>query len=151
MRIRSVLAGATVAGLLAVTLYAADVKLEGVKCLMNPKADAKAEASADYKGAKVYFCCGNCLKKFTDKPEEKAARANHQLVATKQATQEKCPLTGRALNDEQTVKVAGVDVTLCCPGCKGKVTKAEGDEQLELVFSDKAFEKGFKLPKKEKE
>jgi YHS domain-containing protein len=133
------------AALCAVTLFAADVKLEGIKCVAN----AKAETGVDYKDAKVFFCCGNCAKKFSEAPEKGAVRANHQLAATKQYEQAKCPLTGRDLNDEHTVKVNGVNVTFCCPGCKGKVSKAEEAEQLELVFSDKAFEKGFKNTKEE--
>ena len=40
-------------------------------------------------------------------------------------------------------------VYFCCDNCKGKVEKAKDDEKLELVFSDKAFEKaGFKVEKK---
>jgi hypothetical protein len=35
-------------------------------------------------------------------------------------------------------------VCLCCGGCKGKVAKATGDDQLELVFG-KNFDKGFKV------
>ncbi|MFM7740358.1 MAG: hypothetical protein ACKO9H_13205, partial [Planctomycetota bacterium] len=33
------------------------VKLDGVKCIMMPKKDAKADKSVDYRGAKVYMCC----------------------------------------------------------------------------------------------
>ncbi len=149
MKARVMLVSA-VALLLAATLSAADIKLEGVKCLLNPKGDAKADNAVDYKGGKVFFCCGNCPKKFSEDPEKFSTKANHQLYATGQAKAVKCPLTGRPLNAEQVAKVGGVDVTFCCPGCKGKVSKAEGDEQLNLVFSNAAFEKGFKVEKAEK-
>jgi YHS domain-containing protein len=137
--------------MLAATLIAADeVKLEGIKCIMNPKATVKADASTDYKGAKVYFCCGDCCGKFVKESEKHAVKANHQLVATKQAKQEKCPLSGAPCKPEHKVTVGGPDVLFCCPNCQSKVAKAEGDAQAELVFSDKAFEKAFRVVKKEK-
>ena len=63
MLARLTLGLAVVAFLVSVTVYAADeVKLEGVKCFVNPKAPAKAANSVDYKGGKVFFCCMNCPK-----------------------------------------------------------------------------------------
>lgn len=131
-------------------LLAEEVKLEGVKCLLNPKADAKADKSVDYKGGKVYFCCDNCPKAFAKDTAKFAAKANAQLVATKQATQEKCPLSGGATKADKTAKVAGLEVAFCCENCQGKVSKASADEAVELVFNDKAFEKGFKVKAAEK-
>jgi len=152
MKLRSLLVAAASLGLLAVTALAADkIELKEVKCVMNAKGAAKAATAVDYNGAKVFFCCNNCAGKFKADPAKHALRANHQLVATKQAKQEKCPLSGGACKPEHKTKVAGVSVAFCCPNCKGKVAKAEGDEQLKLVFSEKAFKKGFALAKKEKE
>ena len=148
MRIRSLLVSCLSVAVLALTVYAADeVKLEGVKCIMNPKAAAKAETGVDYKGGKVYFCCMNCPKKFD--ATKNAVAANNQLVATKQAKQEKCPLTGRALAADQKVTINGAEVAFCCGNCKGKVEKATGEDQQKLVFSNEAFEKaGFKVTAK---
>ena len=120
-----------------------------LKCPVSGQAADKANAVA-YKGGEVYFCCMNCPKAFEKETAKFATKANHQLAATGQAKQTKCPLTGRPLNKEQTVEVAGVEVTFCCPNCKGKVAGAEGKEQLELVFADKAFDKGYEVKKKEK-
>jgi YHS domain-containing protein len=108
------------------------------------------EATVDYKGGKVAFCCPNCPKAFAANTEKYAAKANQQLYASKQAKLVACPITGKKLNPETKITVAGTPVCFCCNGCKGKVTKAEGDAQLELVFGDKAFEKGFEVVKKEK-
>lgn len=130
-------------------IIAGEVDLKGVKCLLNPKADAKAEKSVDYKGGKVYFCCDNCPKAFSKDTAKFASKANAQLVSTKQAKQEKCPLSGGATKADKTAKVAGVEVAFCCENCQGKVAKASEAEALELVFSDKAFEKGFKVEKSE--
>jgi hypothetical protein len=56
---------AAMALLTAVTVYAADeIKLDGIKCFVNPKAAAKAANSVDYKDGKVFFCCMNCPKAF---------------------------------------------------------------------------------------
>jgi hypothetical protein len=72
------------------------------------------------------------------------------LVATGQAKQAKCPLTGGKCNPDTATEVAGVKVCFCCGGCKSKVTKASVDEQIKLLFNDKAFAKAFKVAKAEK-
>ena len=123
-------------------------KLNGAKCPVAGTKAAKAESSADYRGAKVYFCCNNCPKAFAGDTAKFSTKANHQLAQTGQFKQEKCPLTGGDLNPDATADVAGVKVTFCCNMCKGKVEKAEGDAKLELAFADKAFDKGFKVEKK---
>jgi len=159
MKTRFIVASTACALMLAMTLIAAEeekkdkeIDLEGIKCVMNPEADAKLETAFEYKGGEVFFCCKNCRKKFEDAPEKAAVRANHQLVATKQVKQEKCPLTGNKLNEEQTIEVAGAKITFCCGNCKGKVAKMEEKEQLELCFSDKAFEKAaFAVPEEDDE
>lgn len=145
MRIRSLLMCAASVAVLAMTVFAAEeVKLDGIKCVMNPKGDAKAASSVDYKGGKVYFCCDNCPKKFD--ATKNAIAANHQLVATKQAKQTKCPLSGQPCKPENKVTVNGATVAFCCENCQGKADKAKGEDQLKLLFSNEAFEKaGFKV------
>jgi YHS domain-containing protein len=136
--------------LVAGLVVAADAKKFDQKCVVSG-GPAKEDKTVDYKGGKVYFCCENCPKAFEKDVKKYATKANHQLVATGQAKQAKCPISGGKLNPEKTVKVGGVDVQFCCENCQGKVAKAEGDAQVELVFSDAAFEKaGFAVPKAEK-
>lgn len=133
--------------LAAAVLVAADApKLDNVKCILNPKAAAKADKSVDYKGGKVYFCCDNCPKKFD--ATKNAAAANHQLVATGQAKQAKCPLSGGDLNPATKITIGGADVCFCCDKCKAKAEGAKGAEQVDLVFGNAAFEKaGYKVGK----
>ena len=139
------LIGISAAALLAcATAYAADAKLEGIKCPVSDKA-VKAASSVDYKGGKVYFCCDNCPKAFNKDRAKFATKANLQLVATGQAKEAKCPITGKDLNPTTAIEVGGVKVAFCCNNCKGKVSKAEDDEQLNLVFGDEAFKKGFEV------
>jgi hypothetical protein len=124
--------------------FAEGVSLEGVKCIIAPRA-AKEANSAEWKEGKVFFCCGNCQGKFEkmskEEKEKMAAKSNSQLVATKQYEQKACPISGGKLNENATTEVAGVKVAFCCNNCKGKVDGLEGDEQLDSVFGEKAFEK----------
>jgi len=155
MRLRStVMAFASIA-FLALTVYAGEIKLEGIKCVMNPKGPAKADKSVAYKGGKVFFCCGNCPKAFEKKvgsDETVAAKANRQLIATGQAKQSKCPFTGRPAKGSTAIKVEGASIAFCCNNCKGKAEGLEGEEQLLALFGDKAYKKAeFKVKKKDKE
>ena len=144
MRTRIAMSSLVVLALVAVA-WAADPKLEGVKCIVAAKNPAKAEKSVDYKGGKIFFCCDNCPKAYAKDPEKYAAAANAQLVQTGQAKQVACPMTGKALNPDAKTKVGAVEVGFCCEGCLGKVTAAKEEDKPALVFSDKAFEKGFKV------
>ena len=72
--------------------------------------------------------------------------ANHQLIATKQAKQSKCPFSGEPCKPENKVTVNGASVAFCCENCLAKAEKASGEEQLKLLFSNAAFEKAeFKV------
>lgn len=128
-------------------LAAAAVKLDGVKCPLSGKA-AKEDHAVDYNGGKVYLCCGNCPDAFKKDVKKYALKGNAQLVATEQAKQSKCPLSGGDLNNEATLTIEGAKVTFCCNNCKGKAEKAKGEEQLSLVFGEEAWKKGgFKVGK----
>jgi YHS domain-containing protein len=137
---------AMLVAMIAAVVYA-EVKLEGVKCPLSGQ-PVKADKTVDYKGAKVYFCCENCPKSFD--AEKHGTKANAQLVQTGQAKQKACPLSGGKLDDSTKIKVGDAEVAFCCNMCKGKVSKASADEALELVYSAKAFDKGFEIPKPEK-
>ena len=138
---------AAVVALFTTAVIAEGPNLEGVKCVVNPKANAKEANAVDYKGGKVFFCCQNCPKAFEKDTAKFAASANHQLVATGQAKQVKCPFSGGPINEETAIDVKGVKVAFCCEKCQGKAK--ESTEQVELIFNDKAFEKGFKVSKGE--
>jgi len=122
-------------------VYAADTAVEDLKCPVSGQ-PVNPEAFVEHNGGKVYFCCENCPKKFSADPAKYAAKANHQMAQSGQLKQTACPITGKAAKDSTAIDVQGVSVAFCCNNCKGKVAKAEGDEQLELVFGDS--NKGFK-------
>jgi YHS domain-containing protein len=142
MKARTLLAFAAVVMLGATTLRAADVEL---KCPLSGKA-VNAEQTADFNGGKVAFCCPNCKAAFAKAPDKFAAKANLQLVQSKQLKQVACPLTGKPAAADKTVEVEGVSVGLCCGGCLAKAKKASGDDLIALLF--KNTEKGFKPAEK---
>jgi hypothetical protein len=122
--------------------------LEKATCMVSGK-PVKAETAVEYKEGKVYFCCEGCPAAFKKDTEKFAAKANHQLVLTGQYKQEKCPISGRDVNKEKTLKVAELDVTFCCDNCLGKAKETKEAEQYALLFNEKSFEKAFKVVKEE--
>ena len=119
-------------------------------CPVSGKA-ANKEVAVDYKGGKVFLCCPGCPGAFSKDTAKYAAKANQQLVVTGQATQVGCPITGGKVNADTAVELCGVKVGFCCNGCKGKATKAKADEQVAMLFGDKAFKKGFKVKSEKSE
>lgn len=155
MWLKKIVCGTVVCGMLAGAAVVAEenaaIDLKDVKCVVAPR-DAKADKSAEYKEGQVFFCCDGCKGKFAKDSKKFATGANRQLVATKQYEQKACPLSGGDINPEKTAEVAGVEVAFCCGDCQGKVAAAEGEEQVVLVFSEKAFEKAFKaVPEKDED
>ena len=81
--------------------------------------------------------------------------ANFQLVATKQAEQVGCPISGGPVKETTAIKVAQgdaeVSIGFCCKKCQGAANKAEGDKQMEMLFGAKAFEKAYEVSDEEEE
>lgn len=110
--------------------------------------DASKEQKTAYRDKELYFCCEKCKAAYEADTAKYAAKANHQLVQTKQFVQTKCPLSGGDVNKEQFVRVSGVKVTFCCEKCKGAIESASKDDQLSKVFADEVFTKSFEAKKK---
>ena len=113
------------------------------KCPLTGKA-AKRDQTADYKEAKVFFCCKNCKAAFAKDSKKHSVKANAQLVSTGQYVQKKCPFTGGPMKSEP-LKIAAIEVKFCCNKCRGKAEAAplDGEDQLAMIFSNDAFKKGF--------
>jgi YHS domain-containing protein len=141
---RAMLASGLLVAVMFVSAHSAEDEFKAT-CPVSGKAAIK-DCHAEFNGGNVYFCCGNCLKAFNEDNTKFVAKANHQLVATKQAKQVACPLSGQKLNDKTAVSINGVEVTFCCENCQGKVKKS--DDQINLVFAKDAFKKAFKVEKK---
>jgi len=128
--------------LTAVALAAPATKIEPM-CPVSGHA-CSPDATAEFEGGKVCFCCEKCVKAFAADSAKFAAKARQQLVATGQMVQKGCPLSGGPVKDGTQVDVGGVEVGFCCGNCKGKVAKASPEEQVGLVFGSG---KGFALAK----
>ena len=122
----------------AVAVQAADVD---VLCPVSGKKAGKVSVS--HNGGDVYLCCKNCLKAFKQDASKFSTKANEQLVKSGQVSQQKCPISGGKIKSGTELDVDGVAVAFCCKNCRKKVDQASGDEQLDLVFGDKAFQKGY--------
>jgi hypothetical protein len=139
MKLRLCLAAFAVVALVAGSaLHAADAP--ELKCPVSGK-PVDLTKTVDFNGGKVAFCCGNCPKAFTADPDKYKAKANLQLVQSKQLKQIKCPLTGRPVAADKSIEVDGVKVGLCCGNCLKKANSTSGDETITLLFNDTS--KGF--------
>lgn len=130
----------------AMAFFADEPKLDDIKCPVSG-APVKADNKVEYKGASVFFCCDKCPTAFKENTEKFAEKANAQLVATGQAEQTACPLSGRPVDDTKAATVSGASVAFCCGNCLGKIEGSEDAEKLTLCFSPAAFEKGFEVKK----
>ena len=137
MKSRLFLALLAVVALVAAHSLRAEDKAPGkdVKCPVSGK-DINPEAFVEFGGGKVYLCCMGCPAAFKKDTAKFAAKANHQLAQTGQIVEKACPLSGKPLNPETGLDVAGVKVTFCCNNCKGAVAKMTPDEQIAKVFTD---------------
>jgi hypothetical protein len=151
MKARMLVAALAMFGLIVAASINAEDKADPLAALKCPVSGKKInpEAKVAYKDGSVYLCCQNCPKAFEANTAKFAAKANHQLVASGQYTAKACPIAGRKINPETAIDVAGVKVAFCCNNCKGKAEKAEGDAQVDLIFNDVAFAKGFEKAKAE--
>jgi hypothetical protein len=131
----------TALALLAAVAFAAPAAKVEPLCPVSGHA-CDPDATADFEGGKVCFCCEKCVKAFVADSATFAAKARQQLVATGQMVQQGCPLSGGPVKAGTEVEVGGVSVGFCCNNCKGKVAKAAADEQVNLVFGSG---KGFAL------
>ena len=144
MRFRALVSFVAVAAVVTASIaFAAAKKPADCSCPISGQ-QAKADKSAELDGGKVYFCCGNCQAAFKKAPEEHAAKAHLQMVATGELVQTGCPFNGRDVNPSTVITIGDAEVGFCCNNCKGKAEKAEGDDQIALVFGD--ISKGFKTP-----
>ena len=108
--------------------------------------DANEQLFIKYLGKKLYFCCDSCIPMFFPEQKTERAKANYQLLQTKQITPIACPFSGHELDPKQFVKLGKIKVTFCCENCTAKAKKMDADELKEKVFAD--LKKGFTLQTK---
>jgi hypothetical protein len=130
--------------------------LADIKCPVSGK-DIDKEITAAHHGGKVFFCCDHCLAAWEkdvakDGDKKFVAKANYQLVATRQAKQKGCPMSGKATKDDTAIQVGAnkAKVSFCCGHCQENAQEKEGDDQVALLFGEKAFANAFEIVKQEK-
>ena len=101
-----------------------------------------------YKGGVVQFCCKECIEDFKNSTSKFAAVANHQLVTTGQARQERCPVTGEAFDPAISAEVAGVVIRFANDGARATIRNANEAQRVIFVFGDSAFGKAFRIVEK---
>jgi len=75
------------------------------------------DVTVDYKGEKVAFCCGGCVKKFKADPDAYKAK-----LTASYTYQTKCPVMGKDINPKAfTTLKSGEKIYYCCPGCDSKL------------------------------
>jgi YHS domain-containing protein len=117
----------------------------GIKCPVsgNP---AKADVTYPYKNGRLFFCSEAGPEAFmSDVAGNYAPKANHQLVATGQAIQVRCPMTGQPVKSGLKLNVSGVIVKFCSEKCLAEAEKTAERDRVHLLFNDGAFEKGFRM------
>lgn len=118
-------------------------------CSYFPPLEGRPELAVEYKGAVVQVCCDACKEMFKKTPEPYAAFAHHQLAATRQARQVRCPLTGKAFDVTIFTEVAGVRVFFASEEGQKKVAALSEVERFCLVFGESAFAQGFVVATKQ--
>lgn len=107
-------------------------------------------------GAKLQFCCDQCLQMYKS-PVDLAygaktylwpVTAHHQFVATGQAKQVKCPVTGDKMDPAITLEVVGIKVAFANEQARKKVADADAWTRQTLVFDYDAFGRGFVMQKR---
>jgi len=124
-----------------------EAKKFAATCPVSGKAAGEDHVVELKNGTKVYFCCDKCPVAFKANPKKYDLQVHRQMLETGQIKQVACPLTGKPVNKEQTVKVGETEVGFCCDKCKGKYESASDEEKLKLLFSNAAMKKGFKSTK----
>ena len=140
---KTVLAVTTCLALLAAAALAAPATKVEPMCPVSGHA-CSPDATAEFEGGKVCFCCEKCAKAFAADSAKFTAKARQQLVVTGQMVQKGCPFSGGPVKNGTQVDVGGVAVGFCCGNCKGKVAKASPEDQVGMVFGSG---KGFALAK----
>ena len=93
----------------------ADMPRVQVACPVSGK-DVKKKTFTEADGQKVYFCCGSCLKKFTDSPDRyQAALANSYTYQTL------CPVMEKEINPSVFMETRAGKVYFCCKMCDEKL------------------------------
>lgn len=129
-------------------------RLTGVKCVVDGGRPCRAAFSLPYLEGRIYFHRPDAIGVFQhqaldsqNQPRTDSwliCRANHQLLATGQYHQFRCPLTGKPIDANLTLRVAGIDVGFHDPAGYHRVLETPSmAERARLLFAPAPFARGF--------
>lgn len=107
------------------------------KCPVSGE-DIDADQSSTYTKV-VGFCCGKCLAKHNENPTANIAKIAE--MPSGKIVNTKCPVSGKAVDEEQTVVHAGATVGLCCEKCLKKFKADPAALAAKVVYDSAANEK----------
>lgn len=127
----------------------------GVKCIVDGNLQCKARHSVKFGQGEVFFGSQvnadrfqtnvvNKLKLGQQPEPALVLKANHQLALTNQVKQQRCPVTGKSIEEQQQLVIAGVKVFFHDLASKEKMQAAESTwHRAQQVFATDAFAKSF--------
>ena len=132
----------------------------GVKCIVNGNSQCSVRHSVKFGQGNVFFGSQAAVAHFQNRvldklelsqqPEQSLMlKANHQLAVTKQVKQKRCPITGKSIEKDQFLVIAGVKVFFHDSEAKTKMKAAESTwHRAQKVFASDAFAKNFVVQEK---
>ena len=137
----------------------------GVKCIIDGNQQCRIEHSVEFNWdqnsvdqkclGKIFFSSQHAANQFQARVVKKLKldqqpdsslllKANHQLVLTGQVKQQRCPLTGKSIDQEHQLLIAGVSVYFHDAVAKNKIESLESTwRRAKQVFTAPVFAKSF--------
>ena len=137
----------------------------GVKCIIDGNQQCRIEHSVEFNWdqnsvdqkclGKIFFSSQHAANQFQARVVKKLKldqqpasslllKANHQLALTSQVKQQKCPVTGKSIDQEHQLLIAGVKVCFHDAAARNKVESLESTwQRAERVFASQVFAKSF--------
>jgi YHS domain-containing protein len=126
--------------------------------------DVDPDATIQYKGKTIGFCCAGCDKDFEKDPAKFMAIIDKELAAEKKGDSgkkddakngqkkkaelnTKCPVSGDDVDKEVTEVYKGRTIAFCCKDCV-KDFKKDPDKFVKKMDEEKAAKKGDQKPAK---
>ena len=137
----------------------------GVKCIIDGNQQCRIEHSVEFNWdqnsvdqkclGKIFFSSQHAANQFQARVVKKLKldqqpasslllKANHQLALTSQVKQQKCPVTGKSIDQEHQLLVAGVKVCFHDAAARNEIESLESTwQRAEQVFASRMFAKSF--------
>ncbi len=83
----------------------------------------------------VYFCCGDCIKKFEAEPAkyEAGVKAQRAALAKLPKVQTACPISGKEVSKDAFIEKDGQKIYFCCKNCPAKYEKEPAAYKAKLA------------------